>query len=230
MKAIGTIIILMLQLSLFANNEEIPIKSNIHQVTVFEKGAQVSRTASTRIKAGNSIVKFVDIAPHILSSSIQVKGTGDFTILSVKYNQNYLNKSKLSDALLSNQSQQDSLVMLVEDKQTALIVLREEYSLITTNKDIGGDNGVNLNELKATSEFYRSRLKEIKLEELKINREIKDLNKIMNDLNAQKQNLSRSFKDYTSEIILAIESEGETKADFTLAIWFKMLDGLQIMM
>lgn len=220
----------MIQVSLYANIVESEVKSSIHKVTVFEKGAQVSRTASTRIKAGNSIVKFVDIAPHILSNSIQVKGTGDFTILSVKYSQNYLNKSKLSSALGANQTQQDSFSILIEDRQTALIVLKEEYSLITTNKDIGGDNGVNLNELKATSEFYQSRLKEIKLEELRINREIKALNKQLKDLVAQKQNLSRSFKDYTSEIILAIESDRETEAEFVFSYlvqnagWFANYD------
>ena len=230
MKTIIVTIFMLLHFGLSANSNEKPVKSTIHQVTVFEKGAQVLRSGSTKIPAGNSIIKFVDIAPHILSNSIQVKGIGDFTILSVKYHQNYLNKNTISQELETNKSKRDSLTKMIEDRQTFLVVLKEEYSLITSNKSIGGNDGVKLDELKATAQFYQTRLKDIKLEELSINREIKALNKNLQDLVKQEQNLSRSFKDYTSEIIVSIESKNEVTGNFTLSYlvqnagWFANYD------
>jgi len=221
MKIIITCFILLLQISLLANKEENSVESNIHQVTVFESGAQVYRTANTTIPKGTSILKFVNIAPHILSNSIQVKGNGDFTILSVKYNQNFLNKAEKSEELKHNFATRDSISSLIGDKQTYLIVLKEEYSMITSNKSIGGQNGVKAEELKATSDFFKTRLKEIKQEELSLSREIKKLSSQVQDLLNQEKNLSRSIKDYTSEIILSIESSKQTKADFIFSYLVK---------
>jgi len=206
------------------------VQSNIHQVTIFESGAQVSRNASTNIPKGTSTLKFTDIAPHILANSIQVKGTGDFTILSVKYQQNFLNKAEKSEQLKNNTSAMDSISALVEDKQTLLKILQEEYSMITSNKTIGGQAGVKAEELKSTAAFYQSRLKEIKLEELALSREIKKLGIMLRDLVNQEKNLSRSFKDYTSEIVLAIEAPKSILANFTLSYlvrnagWFANYD------
>ena len=230
MKVLILSIIIFFQISLFANIEEKSVKSRIHQVTVFEQGAQVSRSANTSIPAGNSIIKFVDIAPHILSNSIQVKGTGDFIILSVKYNQNYLNKIEMGQELTNNTMKSDSISAVIEDKQTFLTVLKAEYSMITSNQSIGGQDGVKADELEATSAFFKTRLKEIKLEELNLSREIKILSVQLQDLTKQKYNLSRSIKDYTSEVILAIEAKQETKANFTLSYlvqnagWFANYD------
>ncbi len=221
MKILLTSLIIFLHLGLAADIKEKSVNSTIRQVTVFESGAQVSRTASTNIPQGNSILKFVDIAPHILSNSIQVKGTGDFTILSVKYNQNYLNKAKMSDELEFNESKIKSIKELIEDKQSLLLTLREEYNLITSNKSIGGQQGVNVEDLKSIAAFYQVRLKEIKQEELSISRQIIQLNKELEDFKKQKENLSRSFKDYTSEVIINIESKKATKADFTLSYLIK---------
>ena len=67
----------------FAGNDPIPVKSEIREVTVFLAGAQVTRTASVNIEEGTQILVFGGLPQNLKEESIQVKGTGNFTILSV---------------------------------------------------------------------------------------------------------------------------------------------------
>ena len=100
-----TIIFLLLwfSFSLFANTppKEIKVKSAIEQVTVFRVGAQVTRTATTSIGVGNSLLMFTGISPQLDKNSIQVKGEGNFTILSVNHQLNYFEAPSKTQRILA---------------------------------------------------------------------------------------------------------------------------------
>jgi HSP20 family molecular chaperone IbpA len=68
------------------------IVSKVQKVIVFLNGAQVTRTASVNISAGTSTLVFENLSPGIDEQSIQVQADGDFTILSVKSELNYLSE------------------------------------------------------------------------------------------------------------------------------------------
>ena len=68
------------------------IDSKVQKVTVFLNGAQVTRTAMVNVTAGTSTLIFGNISPGIDVQSIQVHANGEFTILSVKHEMNYLDE------------------------------------------------------------------------------------------------------------------------------------------
>ncbi len=225
--------LLLLPFFIFSNTapEEKSVESTIKRVTVFKTGAQVSREASTAIPLGNSLIKFTGISPNINKQSIQVKGEGDFTILSVNHQINYFEEPAKTEQILKLESNKLLLTDLLNEQNAILSVLKEEESLILTNKSIGGQqNGVQINELRATAEFYRTRLKEIKLEKLGINKLIKVQNDSIGRINAQLRELNANQGIYTSEIVLAIHSKQAVQGDFLLSYvvqnagWFPNYD------
>ena len=71
-------------------NTEKEIKAEIKHVTVYPDRAQLNHETSVEIPAGKTILKLSGLSPYIDAQSIQVKGFGDFTILSVNHQNNYL--------------------------------------------------------------------------------------------------------------------------------------------
>ena len=68
---------------LFAIEEKI-VTSQIKQVTVFLSGAQVERTADADLPKGTVRLVFAGLSAEVDPASVQVHGTGRFTLLSVK--------------------------------------------------------------------------------------------------------------------------------------------------
>ena len=86
---ITSILILAALINLTAQIEK-EIKAEIKHVTVFPDRAQVDHETSVSIAPGKSILKLSGLSPYIDVQSIQVKGYGEFTILSVNQQNNYL--------------------------------------------------------------------------------------------------------------------------------------------
>ena len=225
--------LLILPQLLFSNlaPKEKSVKSEIKRVTVFRTGAQVSREASATIPAGNSLVKFTGISPNINKQSIQIKGNGDFTILSVNHQINFFEEPEKTTRIESLELENIRIQDLLNEQNALLKVLQEEESLILTNKSIGGQQtGVKIEELRAIAEFYRTRLKEIKLESLSINKNVKVQKDSIARIKAQLSSLNANQGIYTSEIVLAVNSKRVVQGDFVLSYvvknagWFPNYD------
>ncbi|MCB0625551.1 MAG: DUF4140 domain-containing protein, partial [Saprospiraceae bacterium] len=94
MKTLSLPLSLVFCISLFsfppAQAQQQPVPSKIEKVTVFLKGAQIARSAEAKLPAGRTELIFKDISPNLDKQSIQLKGEGAFTILSVSHQLNYL--------------------------------------------------------------------------------------------------------------------------------------------
>lgn len=66
------------------------VDTKIEKVIVYTEGAQVSRKATATFEKGKTELVFQGISPFIDKESLKVKGKGDFTILSVINQSNYL--------------------------------------------------------------------------------------------------------------------------------------------
>ncbi|MBY0426843.1 MAG: DUF4140 domain-containing protein, partial [Cytophagales bacterium] len=78
------------------------VKSDIRKVTVFLNKAQIVADAAAELEAGNTDVKIIKLPANLDAQSINVSGKGNFTILSVQYNINYIQsaeKSKEAESL-----------------------------------------------------------------------------------------------------------------------------------
>ena len=69
-----------------------PVDSKINRVTVFLSRAQVTREVKTRIEAGRTNLILNGLTSQLDQQSIQVSGKGNFIILGISHNQNYLNE------------------------------------------------------------------------------------------------------------------------------------------
>jgi uncharacterized protein (TIGR02231 family) len=171
-------------------SDQVGVTSQIKEVTVFLQGAQISRQARINITKGTSTLIFRDLPAGIDPQSIQAKGEGNFVILSLQALQDTLK-------MLENQLAE------VGGKQA---VMKSEEELLVANRNLGGnDRTITMAELKLAADFYRSRLTEIKMAQIKLSAETgkltEKIEKVRNQLSTMDVNKP------TSEILVNISAE-----------------------
>jgi hypothetical protein len=195
-----------------AQERSIPSDTKIDKVIVFLNGAQIERSSTVTLPSGASSILFQDLSPEIEEQSIQVKGAGNFTILSVSRQSNFLHEQKANDKVKSLEQRLSELNDQADIKQNNILILKKEEDLLAANQSVGnGGAGLDLNKLKQVLEFQRARLTENKLKQLDNEKATKRIREEM--VKVQKQ--IKEVKDQTSNNTSDIEVKVNAKAPLT---------------
>lgn len=199
-----------------AQSRSIKIDSKIEQVTVFQNGAQVSRTASENIPAGSHTLVFHRLSQNMDPNSIQLTGSGALTVLSISYKPNFLAEEDQSDEAVKLETELERLTHEIEKTQASMEALVAEKEMILANKQIGGDNGVQLQQLQQTAAFFRKRLEEISFEYLELKDKMKKLEeqrqKLQNQLGQERQRYAQRI----GQVVVKVEASAVHTARFEL--------------
>ncbi len=169
----------------YAQNEK-GIKANLSHVTVYPDRARLTSEAQVDIPAGNTILKLTGLSPYIDAQSIQVKGTGDFTILSVNLRNNYLNNLEDMPEVKNIRNQIEALQLKIEDEKAAITTLDEKLSFLQANKAVMvKESTFSIEQFKTLMDLYTSNIDQINITRLKKNRLIKDYEKQISALQQQ---------------------------------------------
>jgi hypothetical protein len=198
MKEQGILILLFVGITR-AFSQDFPqqkVDSKIEKVTVFLNGAQVQRTAKMTLPSGKSEILLRGLTPNLEQQSVVVKGEGDFTIVSVKPQLNFLEEVKRKDTIVNLEAEKERLLETFAQDSLELLVLKNEEEILQKNRVqvIGIQDNVNKSEeLTNLLDIQRKRLKDIYDHKLAIkklgDKRFKDLYKIIaqiNELNAKR--------------------------------------------
>lgn len=194
------------------------LSSEIYTVTVFLNGAQVFREAATDLPPGTHRLQLTDLPVDLDPQSIQVKGEGDFTILSVSHQLDFLAEKAPPAEIEKLTDQQKALNAEIEMEKTVLDALDKEQALLTANQQIGGQqSGVSIEELKATADFFRLRIREMNREKLLVYRSIKEKREQVKKLARQLRELNAPKQNTTSKVEIVAHTDAYVKADLTIS-------------
>ncbi len=225
-------ILLALALILFGTGyAQKNVPSKIKEVTVFLNGAQVYRTASASLTKGRTEVVFSGLSRNVDPRSIQVKGNGKFSIMSVRHQLNYLKKARLDKRIKEMQDSVKLLQSEIDLQGRYYSALNQEAEMLLANKAIGGANsGVDVAKLKELADFYRSRLKDIYARMYQINKENSERKLTMRKLQQQINQSRQNYQTAVSEIVVDLNVEQNTQARFNFnylvhnAGWYPQYD------
>ena len=223
------VIILCIAITAEANDQK--ITSKVQKVVVFLNGAQVTRTAMVNVNAGTSTLVFENISPGIDVQSIQVHANGEFTILSVKHEMNFLNEQVRQKQLEDLREQQKAIREKITLKNGFVSIYEEEANMLQKNQVVSGQNtGLDLVKLKQALDFQTERLADIRKKEQAINDEIQLLNVELIKYNKQIADITKGSSTATSNILVTVSSKAALETEFTLnyvvhnANWFPTYD------
>jgi uncharacterized protein (TIGR02231 family) len=194
------------------------IKADIKHVTVFPDRAQVEHETSVTLAPGKTTLKLSSLSPFIDPQSVQVKGYGDFTILSVNFQNNYLQNLEELPEIKNLRGQMEALQLKVEDEKSAISVLKEKEAFLVANRAIlVKETTFSVEQLKNVMDLYTNNMEQVTTNVLKKNRLIKDYEKQIAAIQQQiseklgKQNLP------SGEIYVSASSEKQVSGKLTFS-------------
>jgi uncharacterized protein (TIGR02231 family) len=212
-----SVALILLVIKLTAQTEK-EIKAEIKHVTVFPNRAQVDHETSVSLLPGKSVLRLSGLSPYIDVQSIQVKGFGEFTILSVNHQNNYLQNLEDSPEVKSILSQIETLQTKVEDENAAISILKEKEAFLVANRAIlVKESTFTLEQFKNVMDLYTNNMDQITMTTLKKQRLIKDYNKQISAL--QKQIADKLGKKQlpSGEILVSVTSEKQVTGKLTFS-------------
>ena len=217
-KSIVLTICYFLTASLLSAQTEKQIKTAINHVLVYPDRAQISHQAKTDIPAGETIIKLTDLSPYIDARSIQVKGFGEFTVLSVNHQNNYLQNLEDPAQVGNIRKQIESLQSKVEDEKAAINVLKEKETFLNANRVIlVKEITFSVEQYKSLLELYTTNIEQVTMAMLRKGRLIKDYEQQIASLQNQISNRPGTQKLPTGEISVTISSAKPVPGNFDIS-------------
>ncbi len=208
---------LLLPCAVTAADGEKPINSKVSEVKAFLSGAQVSRSASTTLAAGTSLLVFTGLAEGIDPQSIQVTGKGGYQILSVNHRINYLTESPKKKEIEDLKERIKTLEHDWNIENGVQQVWVNEEQLLLKNSAIGGQqNGLTAAQLMAVNDYVRERMKAMKVGWLTQEEKKQAIHIEAEKLRQQLASLQAQAPRPTSEVVVEISSTVEVSATFTI--------------
>ncbi|WP_182920610.1 DUF4139 domain-containing protein [Pedobacter planticolens] len=210
--------ILFLSLSISAQENQIQVISKISNVTVFISGAQVQRQAeSMDIPQGVSQFVFSGLSSAIEAQSIQAKGEGNFTILSVTQQKNFLLEKKNSEQKTNYLTVITDLTDKISTLRNESEVYKAEEEMLVKNQVVMGPNvNYDLVKLKQALDFQKQRLTEAKNKQIEINKAIVKLQTDLNKYNRQINELNGKSLINSNDIVVKISAKVASKGKISL--------------
>ncbi|MGR3812320.1 DUF4139 domain-containing protein [Jiulongibacter sp. NS-SX5] len=189
-----------------------PVKAKMEEVTVYTNQAFIKSTAVFEYTAGKSIIEITELPSTIDPNSISIGGRGDFVLLSVKFEKDFMSKRQLS-----LQKELDQLEDDIEILEMKLEVNKEQQKMLLDNTEIKAeDEKLSLTELENASVFFKKKLILLGEEKLLLKKEL-------DVLKDEKKNLEEQMKNDPSrnlplgKALLTIEANKSGKANLDLS-------------
>ncbi|ASU33296.1 DUF4139 domain-containing protein [Mucilaginibacter xinganensis] len=208
------------------------VTSKVQKVVVFLKGAQVTRTAMVNVSAGTTDLVFDNISQNIDPQSIQVHANGEFTILSVKHEMNYLSNGDAKSKQLQELRTQAKLIRDRIDMQNNMLsIYQSEETVIAKNQFVKAENTtLDVLKLKQALDFQTERLTSLKQKEQAANNQVNALNTELQKYDSQIAEVNNSQNTVTSNIIVTVSSKAVLQSTFAVtyvignASWYPSYD------
>jgi hypothetical protein len=230
MKPLLTLCLAIFAISTFAQIAQLKVESKIEKVTLFSQGAQVERKAQTQVPKGKTELIFGGISPNIDKQSIQIKGTGHFSILTVAQQSNKLEEQERREEVSKLEKRQSQILQQKKLEQSTLAVFNNEKTILERNQSIGGNAGIKTADLKEAVDFQRARMTEVLNKQLELEEKIADLDSTLKKISLQLKVLKQMEDLSTTDLLVTISAEQVTQAEFNLSYlvndagWFASYD------
>lgn len=194
------------------------VSSRIQAVTLFQKGAQIERTATFRTDGGLQELVIGHLPPDIEQGSLQVEGKGAFMILGTHLRENYLEKPREKVRL---KQLRDSLEALERQKREITHlqkVYEHEREILLANKRIGGEQGdVSIEAFQAVMGYFRDKLTDIGKAEMELREQDRRLSEQAERIKKQLDSYTGRARDRVGEAYIQIQSDRPVEVKIRLS-------------
>ena len=229
MKAKVMMMVVALMMVTAANGEKTTVSTNrqkvtatLKHVTVFTNGAQVERTHSANLLAGEQVITFTGLSPYTDVKSMQIKARGKLTVLGVNYRTIHPDSLQRIKQLREAEKQ----VKLTDEKErelkAQLEVVNAQLELVKTNCSTGNRTAVTpLANIKELNNYYAQETLELKKKTIAIDQELAKLAEIREKQEKTVDSIAHLKLKSIIEADLKLQVPQAGKVEFNLTYYVK---------
>lgn len=201
-----------------STSDSVKVSSEIEQVTVFKNQAQIQRKAEVDLNNGTTFVVFTGLSETLVDQSIQLKGSGAFTLLSLTTRNDYTEKTTFRADIQTLRDRRVEVQHQITLTQANLEVIKSEIEMVNATQDIIKRNKLTPSELENLLTLFRNQLSGLLTKRItennnlnKLNTELEELNKQIRESGVTERN---SFKEVIAEVLTSSSSTIEFELDY----------------
>lgn len=196
--------------------DSVKVNTQIDHVTVYQNQAQVHRSYQHSLSTGKSILIFENLSEFLLEESIQLTGSGSWTLVSLSIQQSFKDQlpstSKINALNLRKEELQDQIVA----KQSELEVIKKEIAFIDQSKNIVAGNKLSADEINSLLSNYRENLTSALQRQDLANKELNNLQSKLSNVIWQIDESGRTNRSYSKKVIAVVSTSKPQEINFEL--------------
>lgn len=217
MKNLFVLLLLLPALTFAQKMSEQTIKSEVKKVKLFLTAGEMTHEMPVKLSKGRNKLIFSGISAFADPTSIQFNASGDYRIVSVTTEIDFLAAEQFNPRI---KVLQDSLEQLKDRHQANIDLIgayNSELTVMSANRDLGkGTHALTVAQIKEAGEYYRTRTLEINKQLSKINKEQSHLNDQIADTRFQLTELNYHENQRSNQVIILVDCNEGYSADVVL--------------
>lgn len=182
-------------------------KSKINKVTVFFSGAQISRQVDFKAVNGQQLLLIDDLPLEVNKESLKVGDIKNSKTISVKLERGSSKNPKYKKEKEKLRQQKNEIERKIKYNRTEKGVYDSEETFIIQNRELAGNNGVTIAQIREGADYYRAKLKEIRTKKLELEFELNKFKDELLELDKQMQKITKNQRKESTQLYVLIDSE-----------------------
>lgn len=208
--------------TLGAHAQKQRLEADLQHVTMFTSGAQVERSKSVSLTAGEQVITFTGLSPYADTKSMQVRARGQLTVLGVSYRRAHPDSLERVRQLRAAERR----VKETADRQQELRAQREvaeaQLEMVKTNCSVAGRTAVTpLAGIKELNSYYAQELLALKKRTIAIDEELARLDEELDSRQRTLDSIGKLKLLTVTEVDVKVKAAQAGRADFALTYYVK---------
>lgn len=194
------------------------IKTTAQQVTFYIDGAQVTRTKTINLPAGETTLLFTGMSPYMDAKSMQVKAQGKLTVLGVNHQFNYTDSLERSALTMK----MEMLTKKSYELQASKEVVQAQIDLLKANCSVGNRTATtSLATIKEMNSYYATESMALRKKLISIDEQLRTNSNEIAAIQAEIAQLGQKAPKAMSEIEVKVSANAACQAYFTITYFVK---------
>lgn len=205
-----------------ANGEDKKLTAELKHVTVFTNGAQVERSHSVNLTAGQHVITFTGLSPYTDVRSMQIKARGRLTVLGVNYRTTHPDSLQRIKQLREAEQQVKLTTDKERDLKAQMEVVNAQLEMVKTNCSTSNRTAVTpLANIKELNNYYAQEMLELKKKAIAIDEELATLAEKREKQEKTVDSIAHLKLKTITEAVLKLQMPQAGKVEFDLTYYIR---------
>ena len=198
------------------------VTADVNRVTIFTNGAQVERSKTLNLLAGEQTVVFTGLSPYTDVKSMQLKAYGKLTVLSI--NHRYVHPDSLQQVKRLKDAEQrvKSVIDKSKEVRAKKEVLEAQLAMVQTNCSVGNRTAVTpLAGIKELNNYYSQELLSLKKQMIALDEELISQDEERVRCEETRDSIAHLKLKTVTEIEVKVDLPQAGRVDFNLTYYVK---------